>query len=242
VTSDTPDPGSQADRSPEPAVEPALEQDGERRVRYTRRWFIGLTAGLVAGGAGVWGLLSSRSRSSGRVSGPSGLVDSFPINTVDTIPNVPAESWVLSVDGLVERPLRFDRAAWLALPRHQEKVDFTCVEGWTVDNVVWAGVTPAVLLERAKLKPEGRFLTFHAYDGTYTDSLDLAEALDSETILADTIDGAPLPAEHGGPLRLVVPRQMGYKSVKWVVRIEVTAQQERGYWERRGYAVQAPVS
>jgi DMSO/TMAO reductase YedYZ molybdopterin-dependent catalytic subunit len=210
-------------------------------VRYTRRRFIGVAGALLAGGAGLWGVLAGRGRGGRAVSGPAGSTLSFPINTVDTVPNIPAAAWVVRVDGLVEQPLLLDHAAWLALSRHEEKVTFTCVEGWSVDNVVWSGVTPATLLEKARVRPEGRFVTYHAYDGTYSDSLDLAEALDPETILADTIDGAPLPAEHGGPLRLVVPRQMGYKSVKWVVRIEVTARQERGYWERRGYPVQAPV-
>ena len=74
-------------------------------------------------------------------------------------------------------------------------------------------------------------------------SLALAEARAPETLLADSLDAAPLPAAHGGPLRLVVPSQLGYKNVKWVVRLEVTATRAQGYWERNGdYPSEAPVS
>jgi len=61
-------------------------------------------------------------------------------------------------------------------------------------------------------------------------------------LLADTLDGAPLPDDHGGALRLVVPAQMGYKSVKWVTRIELVDRLAKGYWEQRGYPVEAPIS
>ena len=89
---------------------------------------------------------------------------------------------------------------------------------------------------------QGQFVTFHAYGGSYTDSLALAEAQEPETLLADRLDGAPLPAAHGGPLRLVIPSQLGYKNVKWVVRLEVTASRAEGYWERTGgYPAEAPV-
>jgi DMSO/TMAO reductase YedYZ molybdopterin-dependent catalytic subunit len=148
---------------------------------------------------------------------------------------------VLEVDGLVERTMRLDRTAWLALPRTQETRDLHCVEGWSVADLDWEGVRVSELLSRAGPRPDGRFVTFHAYDGTYTDTLTLAEAQAPDTLLADTLDGRALPAEHGGPLRLVIPSQLGYKNVKWVVRLEVTATRARGYWERRGYPAEAPI-
>ena len=77
--------------------------------------------------------------------------------------------------------------------------------------------------------------------GVYSDSIPLELVGDPLTVLADRIDGQPLPADHGGPLRLVVSRQLGYKSVKWVDRIEVTDKPVTGYWERRGYPMDAPI-
>ena len=86
----------------------------------------------------------------------------------------------------------------------------------------WGGVAPARLLEQAGVKPEGKFAVFHAYGGTYLSSVPLDLVTAPQTVLADTLNGEPLPAKHGGPVRLVVPDQLGYKSVKWVERIEIT--------------------
>ncbi len=89
----------------------------------------------------------------------------------------------------------------------------------------WGGVAPAVLLDQAGVKPEAKYAVFHAHGGVYLSTLPLDLVRDSQTMLADSLNGAPLPPKHGGPLRLVVPKQLGYKSVKWVERIELT---ERG--------------
>ena len=85
-------------------------------------------------------------------------------------------------------------------------------------------------------------MAFHArghMGEAYTSSLPLDLAT-TTTLLADTLDGAPLPPRHGGPLRLVVPKQLGYENVKWVVRMEVTDAPVPGYWEQRGYPQNAP--
>ena len=153
-----------------------------------------------------------------------------------------AEDWEVQIDGLVGRPQRFDHAAWLALPRTAEARDFRCVQGWGAEDLSWEGVRVAEVLRRAEPLQEGRFVTFHAYGGTYTDTLTMAQAMEVETLLADRLDGEPLPGAHGGPLRLVIPSQVGYKNVKWVVRLEVTAERAEGYWQRNGYPAEAPVS
>lgn len=217
----------------------------QRRLRYSRRWFIGLVASALAAAVAALKLVPRghaapgvRSTIGGRL---KGVLSDWPVNTADRVPSLAANQWVVTVDGLVEQPLAIDHSAWLALKRVDEKVNFHCVEGWTVDNVVWGGVHLATILAGAKPKAEGRFITFHAAGGIYSDSLTMAEALQPQTMLVDTLDGQPLPREHGGPLRLVVPDQMGYKSVKWVQRLEVTSTQAIGYWERQGYPVEAPV-
>jgi len=169
------------------------------------------------------------------------MFSSFPINAVEHIPTRTWSDWTLKVNGLVDRPLTLDAAGWQALPRFDETADFHCVEGWSVSGVRWGGVTPATILKQAKARPEGSYLVFHAYTGEYVDSLPIGLALDPQTVLADTMDGAPLPAKHGGPLRLVVPKQLGYKSVKWVTRIEVTDKPVQGFWEQRGYQSNAPI-
>jgi hypothetical protein len=217
--------------------------DEQQRLRLNRRWFLLLAGGALAALIAALGL--DRGGAHRRTaSGPAGLLENFPVlNVEDGPPPVAAAGWVLEVDGLVESPLHLERSAWLALPRTQETRDFHCVEGWSVDHVGWEGVRVADVLSLAKPQAAAQFVTFHAYGGTYSDSLPLAEATALETLLADTLDGAPLPAAHGGPLRLVIPSQLGYKNVKWVVRLELTATRAQGYWERNGgYPAEAPVS
>jgi DMSO/TMAO reductase YedYZ molybdopterin-dependent catalytic subunit len=218
---------------------------GRRRVRYTRRRVLLLAAAAVAACASVVGIIRRffGDEGSNGLGGPLGRpYGSFPVNSVErTPPEVAAGAWILVVDGLVERPFRLDRASWEALPRVARAADFHCVEGWSVEDLHWEGVAPAVLLERAGLKPEAGHVNFHAHGGTYADSIPLDLVYDPLTLLADRVDGQPLPAEHGGPLRLVVSLQLGYKSVKWVDRLEVTDRPVTGYWERRGYPMDAPI-
>ena len=224
------------------AADPA-EPGPPSRLRLNRRRFLLLAGGALAAVAAAVGL--ERSGVAGRIAaGPSNLFASFPVLNIESgPPAVAAADWVLEVDGLVESPQRFERTAFLTLPRTQETRDFHCVEGWSVAHVGWEGVRVADVLDLARPRGTAQFVTFHASGGDYSDSLTLAEATAPETLLADMLDGAPLPAAHGGPLRLVIPSQLGYKNVKWVVRLELTATREHGYWERSGgYPDEAPVS
>jgi DMSO/TMAO reductase YedYZ molybdopterin-dependent catalytic subunit len=241
ASDETNDKRAQAGPAEASSRQPAPDEQAPRQVRVDRRRFL-IGAGAV-GGALALLAAGLRSWRNGLPLGPlSTIVSAFPVRTAeDDQPDVPLSQWTLRVDGLVARPLTVDAAAWARLPRAAETRDFHCVEGWSVDKVRWAGVRLADLLHEAGPLPATTFVTFHALGGTYSDSLTLAESLDPEVMLADTLDGAPLPHEHGGPLRLVVPSQLGYKNVKWVTRVELSGAREIGYWEHYGYAVEAPV-
>jgi DMSO/TMAO reductase YedYZ molybdopterin-dependent catalytic subunit len=227
----------------EPGPSPASPAAGRHGApRHSRRRFI-KSGALLAGIAGLFALV----RAAG-VRGPGGggtgafdLLTSFPVRSVEDEPEIPAAEWVVEVDGLVERPLRIVRTDWARLPRFEQTVDFHCVEGWSVPDVAWGGVTPATLLDKAGVRPEGAHVVFHAAGGEYVDSLPMDLVRHPQTVLADTMDGEPLERKHGGPLRLVVPVQLAYKSVKWVTRLEVTDRPVQGYWEDRGYPMDAPV-
>jgi DMSO/TMAO reductase YedYZ molybdopterin-dependent catalytic subunit len=209
-------------------------------VRYNRKWFLVLGGVAVAGVVGVFAGLKKLAGS--EEGGPiSDMFGPFPVRSAEDVPQVPAAEWVITVDGLVDRPLKIDHATWSSLQRLEETVDFHCVEGWTVENVRWGGVAPALLLEKAGVKPGGKFAVFHAYGGTYLSSVPLELVTAPKTVLADKLNSEPLPAKHGGPVRLVVPDQLGYKSVKWVERIEITEAARAGYWEERGYPEDAPI-
>lgn len=213
-------------------------------VRFTRRWFVAGAVGVVAAVVGVAEALRRSGTSvKGAVTAPESLFGSFPVRSVERqVPTAPPQDWVVTVDGLVEKPLTIDRATWLTLERLDQTVDFHCVEGWSVDDVRWGGVAPGVLLDLAGIKPEATHVTFYAAGGVYKDGLPLELVRDPQTVLADRLNDEPLPPAHGGPLRLVVPDQLAYKSVKWVERLEVTDEQVEGYWEKRGYPVDAPVT
>jgi DMSO/TMAO reductase YedYZ molybdopterin-dependent catalytic subunit len=230
---------------PAEAVAPASAEPEARHLHVTRRRFLIGFGALLAGFAGVFVVVEALFRGGGaaRRTAASGGVPgilSFPTLEVETVPHVPPEQWLVTVDGLVDKPLRLDHAAWSALPRRTETADFHCVEGWSVDRLRWGGVAPRTILDMAGLKPTASYVNFHALGGSYADSLPLSLVDDVQTVLADTLDEQPLPDAHGGPLRLVVPKQLGYKNVKWVVRLEVTDHPVTGYWERNGYPMDAP--
>jgi DMSO/TMAO reductase YedYZ molybdopterin-dependent catalytic subunit len=215
-------------------------------MRFSRKRVLVLGGAFAAGLVGVVAGLRA-------LGGPDGSADSsggeavadqfgpFPVRSVDEVPETPITDWTVKVDGMVDTPLTVDHAVWSTLARLDETVDFHCVEGWTVDDVRWGGVAPAVLLDKAGVRPEARYVVVHAASGEYFSTLPLEIMRDPQTMLADALGGQPLPNEHGGPLRLVVPAQLGYKNVKWVSRLEVTDERRAGYWESYGYPEDAPV-
>ena len=229
---------SAAGPGPAPEAGPAHGQ-----VRYTRRRVLILGGAFAAGLAAVIaGFKAFGGSAADKVGGAiADQFGAFPVRSVDPVPDVPPERWVVKVDGLVDTPLTIDRAAWSDLQRVKETADFHCVEGWGVDDVRWGGVAPSVLLEQAGVRPEARYAIVHAYGGIYLSTLPLALIEDEKTLLADSLNGAQLPPKHGGPLRLVVPKQLGYKNVKWVERIELSDKIRTGYWEANGYPEDAPV-
>jgi DMSO/TMAO reductase YedYZ molybdopterin-dependent catalytic subunit len=152
-----------------------------------------------------------------------------------TMPRFDRSTWRLRVSGLVERPAELTYDDLLALPQARQVSDFHCVTGWSVPNVAWAGVRLRHVLALVRPLPSARALTFVSAESPYADSLTLEQALLRDVMLAHRMDGRPLSRPHGAPLRLVIPEMYGYKGVKWVERIELTAKPETGYWEQRGY-------
>jgi len=210
-------------------------------ARYTRRRVLTL-GGLVVGAAAIAGARVFGGSVASTVRNAVGdRFGAFPVRSREEVPDVPADLWVIHVDGLVEVPLAIDRTEWASYERVTETADLHCVEGWSVDDVRWEGVAPSSVLDKAGVRPEAKYAVFYAHRGSYLSTVPLDLLREQATILADSLNGAPLPPKHGGPLRLVVPSQLGYKSVKWVERIEITESIRRGYWERRGYPVDAPI-
>jgi len=128
--------------------------------------------------------------------------------------------WRLRVDGLVARPSMFSLTQLKSFPPRSQITHQACEEGWSF-IAEWTGVPLGYLLDVVGVLPQARYVVFFPFD-TVWDSLDLDEALHPQTLLAYAMNGQELPAPHGAPLRLRVPRQLGYKSVKYLSRIAVT--------------------
>jgi DMSO/TMAO reductase YedYZ molybdopterin-dependent catalytic subunit len=214
--------------------------DNDERA-YGRRAFLGVTAvGLssLLWGRPVWSALSGAVQPFKDVA--PGLFPGWRIYTVaSSMPRFHPETWRLRIDGLVEQPVSLDIEQLRALPRAEQVSTFHCVTGWTVHDVHWAGVRFADLLALARPAAAGTSLTFTSAEKPYTDSLTLSQAELKDAMLAYGMNGKPLSRAHGAPVRVVIPDMYGYKNVKWVERITVTSAPETGYWEERGYDVDA---
>ncbi|HEX3614962.1 MAG TPA: molybdopterin-dependent oxidoreductase [Solirubrobacteraceae bacterium] len=166
----------------------------------------------------------------------------FTIYTITNgYPAAPAD-YRLRVDGLVRRPLSLAVGDLQSLPATRLTRDFQCVTGWSVADVHWVGVRLVDLADHAGADPAAAAFRFTSFDGLYTESLTLAQAHETGAIAAYSMLGAPVTREHGGPVRLYVPDMFGYKSIKWLSRIELVTQAQPGYWEQNGYPVDAWIS
>ena len=154
-------------------------------------------------------------------------------------------NYQLHVDGLVDRPGKLSIDQLKAVGFTSQITRHDCVEGWSVIGK-WHGTPLAALLTHVGVKKGARYVVFHCFDeedpGTaYYESIDLAEANHAQTLLAFMLNDKPLPITNGAPLRLRVPRQLGYKQAKYIKRIELVASLKPiaggngGYWEDQGY-------
>ena len=150
-------------------------------------------------------------------------------------PTFDAATFRLTVDGLVRHPFSLSLQEILNHPAVDETRYYQCVTGWTVPNARWTGIRLADLLQRAGPLPAAHAVKFYCFDGVYTESLTIPQAMPSDVLMAYKLMGKPLSTAQGAPLRLVVPGMYGYKFAKWVYRIELIPQPIDGYWEQNGY-------
>ena len=160
-------------------------------------------------------------------------------SVVGFLPRRSAAAYRLRITGLVDRPMELTLDDIKAMPPTRLVKDFQCVTGWRVPDVPWKGVKLSEVLDAAGVKPEGQAIAFKSFDGSYTESLTLAQARRPDVLVAYELEDKPVSRAHGGPVRLYVAPMYGYKSIKWMDEIEVTAQVEKGYWEKRGYDTDA---
>jgi len=219
----------------------------ERGTPIARRVAIG---SLLAGAAGI--VFGARVQDAMQrallpitLHDPTGLTDLLPAagrfriySVTQSLPQRSSAEWQLHVDGLVDRPMTLAYAdVHDRLPQVQMTHDFQCVTGWRVHDVKWAGVRLRDVLDEAGVQAAARYVVFRSFDGTYFESLSMDQALRDDVLVAHTMEGKPVSREHGGPVRMYVAPMYGYKSCKWLERIELTdaLPGDGGYWETRGY-------
>ena len=198
----------------------------ERYIEAKQRWAEkqkarGVTARTVA--------------SSDRLPPGQTLTTGFPVLDLGVQPQTPLSEWTLSMDGLVENPVTLSWPQFNALPQVDDLSDFHCVTTWSKFDCRWGGVALTTLYELARPKPEARFVYFTSYDG-YSTNVALDKCLDDDTLVATSFNGAPLPLEHGGPARVIIPKLYAWKGAKFVKTLTFLAEDTLGFWEVRGYS------
>lgn len=213
------------------------------RIDPTRRVFLqwlgtGLAGAVVLSIIDPVGLLARtlnpRTGESGTRASPSQFAAYYTVT--GGYPSVNLSNYRLRIDGQVTHPVTLKWSDIIALDPIQERTDFHCVTGWSVPNVEWKGIHLKSLIALVNPFSSVNYVHFYSFDSVYTESLSMPVALDETVMLAYELNGQPLSTKQGFPLRLIVPKMYGYKSIKWVNRVEFSDKPLTGYWEARGYA------
>jgi DMSO/TMAO reductase YedYZ molybdopterin-dependent catalytic subunit len=160
--------------------------------------------------------------------------DDWPVLTAEVTPKLSTSSWSFTVEGLVEQRTTWTWDEIRALPSSTYSGDIHCVTTWSKLGITFVGVSVDTLLAAAGPLPSAAFAMANCHTG-YTTNLPLADLTAGRAWVAWEVDGRPLPVDHGGPARLLVPHLYFWKSAKWVSGLQLLDHDEPGFWERNGY-------
>ena len=166
------------------------------------------------------------------------LTTKWPVLTYGLTPRFDPRTWTFRCFGLVKEEMSWTWEQFLELPRTEVRCDIHCVTRWSRLDNRFEGVPIREIMKRLRLKPEAAYVMIHA-DPDYTTNLPLADLVDDDVLLALKHDGDDLTPDHGGPLRLVVPKLYFWKSAKWVRAFEFLDVNPPGFWELNGYHMHA---
>jgi DMSO/TMAO reductase YedYZ molybdopterin-dependent catalytic subunit len=156
----------------------------------------------------------------------------YPVLSAGPTPHTPLEQWDFQIVGEVDGTHRWTWDEFQALPSEEITRDIHCVTKWSKLDTSWRGVSIDTLLDGIETSAE---YVIEYSDGGYTTNLPLADVTGGKAWIVFEYDGEPLPAEHGGPARVLVPHLYFWKSAKWVRGLKLSAQDEPGFWEQNGY-------
>jgi DMSO/TMAO reductase YedYZ molybdopterin-dependent catalytic subunit len=175
-----------------------------------------------------------RIKSEGRLPPGQSLTQKFPVLHYGPTPGFDEATWDLRVFGEVETPMRWNWQEFQQLPTVQQTVDIHCVTRWSKFDTVWEGVRFSEFIKLFGVKPTAKYVIAHCEYG-YTTNMPLEDMLDDDVMLAYKFDGQFLDAEHGFPLRTLVPKRYFWKSAKWLRGLEFSPVDKPGFWEQAGY-------
>jgi DMSO/TMAO reductase YedYZ molybdopterin-dependent catalytic subunit len=171
---------------------------------------------------------------SGRLPPGQYLVNDYPVLSAGPTPRPNLEQWTFSIEGEIDEPRRWTWKEFLALPSEAVTKDIHCVTKWSKFDTSWKGVSVDTLLEGVETAAE---YTTQFSDGGYTTNLPLEDLVDGKAWIVYEYNGEPLPPEHGGPARMLVPHLYFWKSAKWIRGIRLDKEQIPGFWETNGYNI-----
>jgi DMSO/TMAO reductase YedYZ molybdopterin-dependent catalytic subunit len=163
------------------------------------------------------------------------ITEKWPVLDLGYQPEISLNEWKLMLDGEVDHPVELSWGDFMALPQMEDISDFHCVTQWSKLGMRWKGVRLLDLAALAQPKETATHILCYGYDD-YTTNISLEEALKTDVLLVHTVDGHPLPKEHGGPVRMITPQLYAWKGAKWICRIEFLNKNVLGFWEERGYS------
>ncbi len=164
------------------------------------------------------------------------LVDDWPVLHYGRVHTIKTTDWTFKIMGLVENERTIAYEEFAVLPKVEVFSDIHCVTTWSRLNNTWEGVSSAVIKDLVKLKKEAKYVMVEGAGG-FTTNLPLDDFFQEDVLFALKHDGQAISAEHGGPVRLVVPRLYFWKSAKWVTGLRFMAKDEPGFWEQAGYHI-----
>jgi DMSO/TMAO reductase YedYZ molybdopterin-dependent catalytic subunit len=184
------------------------------------------------------GFIGNRARPAPAYRVPPGqyVTDDFPVLSAGPTPGIRLDRWRFSIEQLGREMISWSWDDFLQLPAQEYVVDVHCVTKWTKLDTHWRGVSVDTLFEHVEIDPRMVSVMAFSYGG-YSSNVPLSEIVNGQGFIAYEYEGGPVPAEHGGPARLVVPHLYFWKSAKWVRGLRLLEQDMPGFWESLGYNI-----
>ena len=180
-------------------------------------------------------IISPDTRREKRIPPGQSRTKKWPVLDAHGTPDIDLANWSFEIEGLVENRLSWSLDEFMQLPAVRVYADFHCVTRWSRLDNVWSGVSTREIARLAGVKPEAKVVLALAYDYGWTTNVPIEYFLKEDSLFAWAHDGQPIPPEHGGPVRLIIPQLYAWKSAKWVKGVRFLEEDQAGFWEEGGY-------